>query len=211
MVRRARCPASWLACCLLALASTSAAAAAEQTAGAAPERSAAAVPQRAGFTGDLSIGGSITTRTTSSAGLSSNGAFTEDTSTELEPGLAPLGVSLGGYLTPRLALLVRLAGTSYFRGSHQYLQLFSGPVVECWLGDRWFVGGGIGLGTFTPNPLTGSSVVSPREGLALDARAGAVVKGGARHAFTVSLELIPAFYENRAQAGAALLGAWKWY
>lgn len=137
--------------------------------------------------------------------------MTDETSTEFEPGLAPLGVALGGYFTPRVALLGRLAGTSYFRGSHQYLQLFTGPVVEYWPSDRWFLAGGIGLGTFTPNPFTGSSVVSSREGLALDARAGAVLTGGPRHALTLSLELIPAFYENRARAGAALLAAWKWY
>ena len=124
----------------------------------------ATAPERAGFTGDLSIGGSITTRTVTSTSLSSNGTFTEETSIELEPGFAPLGVSLGGYFTPRFALLGRLAGTSYFRGSHQYLQLFTGPVVEYWPHDRWFLAGGMGLGTFTPNPLTGSSVVRPGRG-----------------------------------------------
>jgi hypothetical protein len=202
VVRRTGFPAFWLPACLLALASS--------TGAAAPEPTGAAAPERAGFTGDLSIGGSLTTRTVSSASFSSNGGVTEDTSTELEPGLAPLGVSLGGYLTPRIALLGRLAGTSYFRGSHQYLQLFAGPFVEYWPRDRWFLAGGIGLGTFTPNPLTGSSVVSPRQGLAFDARAGAVLTGGARHALTLSLEIIPAVY-NEFRLGAALVAAWKWY
>lgn len=195
VLRRTCFPAFWLPFCLLALTSST----------------SAAAPERAGFTGDLSIGASITTRTVTNTSTSSNGTSTDETSTELEPGLAPLGVSLGGYFTPRVALLFRLAGTSYFRGSHQYLQLYTGPMVEYWPRDRWFLAGGIGLGTFTPNPLTGSSVVSSREGLALDARAGAVLAGGNRHALTLSLELIPAFYENRAQVGAALVAAWKWY
>jgi len=195
VARRTRFPASSLLFCLLAFASST----------------AVAAPERAGFTGDLSIGASLTTRTSSSAGVSSDGTFTEDTSTELEPGLAPLGVSLGGYVTPRVALLGRLAGTSYFRGSHQYLQLFTGPMVEYWPHDRWFLAGGIGLGTFTPNPLTGASVVSSREGLAFDARAGAVLVGRTRHALTLSLEVISVVYENRTQVGAALLAAWKWY
>ena len=211
MIGRARRPAFWLPIGLLAFASSPGVAAPEPAGVAAPEPAGVAAPERAGFTGDLSIGGSLTTRTVTSSSLGSNGTSTDETSTELEPGLAPLGVSLGGYFTPRVALLFRLAGTSYFRGSHQYLQLFTGPMVEYWPRDRWFLAGGIGLGTFTPNPLTGSSVVISREGLALDARAGAVLAGGNRHALTLSLELIPAFYKNRAQAGAALVAAWKWY
>jgi hypothetical protein len=185
----------WLPLGLLALANT-----------------ADAAPERAGFTGDLSIGASVTTRTTGSASGGTNMPFTTSTSTVLEPGVAPLGVSLGGYFTPRIALLGRLAGTSYFRGggSTQILHTFLGPVVEFWPHDRWFLAGGVGLGTLAPNPLFGPSVSTPRQGLAFDARAGAVLKGGVRHALTASLEIVPAIY-NRFQIGVALIVAWKWY
>jgi hypothetical protein len=150
------------------------------------------------------------TRQVTSFSGGSNVPFTSETSTVYEPGLAPLGLSLGGYLTPRLALLGRLSGTSYFRGDEQILHMFAGPVVEFWPHDRWFVSGGVGLGSLTPNPLLGSSLVTPRQGVAFDARAGAVLAGGVRHAVTASLEVIPAIYKH-FQAGAALLVAWKWY
>jgi hypothetical protein len=174
--------------------------------------SAAAAPERRGFTGDLSLGFSLTTRTAGSACYSSSGQCPPDPETEihLEPGFAPLGVSLGGYFTPRIALLFRLAGTSYFRANSHYLHTFAGPVLELWPHDRWFVAGGVGLGTFAPNPLFGPSVVSSDAGLAFDARVGAVLLGGVKHALTVSLEVIPALY-RRPRTGAALLVAWKWY
>src|SRR5262245_8914974 len=128
MLAGARRPVFWLPLCLLALSTP-----------------AAAAPERAGFTGDLSIGASVTTRTVTSVSGGTNMPLTAESSTRLEPGLAPLGVSLGGTLTPRLALLFRLAGTSYFRSSSQRLHLFAGPVVEFWASDRWFLGGGVGL------------------------------------------------------------------
>jgi hypothetical protein len=195
MVHVARRPVFWLPLCLLAL-----------------SPAAAAAPERSGFTGDLSIGASVTTRTVTSASFVAgpNPSSTSDTSVVLEPGLAPLGVSLGGYVTPRIALLGRLAGTSYFRGRGQVLHTFAGPIVEFWPHDRWFLSGGVGLGVLTPNPVLGHSSLVTREGLAFDARGGAVLVGGARHALTLSLEIIPAIY-NHFQAGAALLVAWKWY
>ena len=171
---------------------------------------ARAAPERVGFTGDLSIGASLTTRTVGSASGGSNTVAVDESSTVIEPGLAPLGVSLGGYLTPRIGLLFRLAGTSYFRSDSQYIQAFAGPMVEYWPHDRWFLAGGVGLGLFTPNPFFGSSLRRQREGLAFDARAGAVLAANPRHALTLSLEIIPAIYDE-LRAGAALLVAWKWY
>lgn len=132
------------------------------------------------------------------------------TSIHVEPGIAPLGVSIGGYFNPRLALLLRLAGTSYFRGNSQIVQTFAGPVVEVWPHDRWFLGGGVGLATFGPNPFLGASAVSTDHGVAFDLRAGAVLLGGARHALTLSLEIIPGIY-RRTRVGGALVVAWKWY
>ncbi|HEY7372687.1 MAG TPA: hypothetical protein VIF57_11045 [Polyangia bacterium] len=176
----------------------------------ATSTAARAAPERVGFTGDLSIGGSLMTRTVGSASGGSNAPLVEESSTVIEPGLAPLGVSLGGYVTPRIGVLFRLAGTSYFRSNSQYIQAFAGPMVEYWPHDRWFLAGGVGLGLFTPNPFFGSSLRRQREGLAFDARAGAVLAGSARHALTLSLEIIPAIYDE-LRAGAALLVAWKWY
>jgi hypothetical protein len=175
---------------------------------------AGAAPERAGFTGDLTIGFALTTRTTGSACFGSSGPCPDDgETTHVEPGLAPVGVSLGGYLTPRIALLGRLAGTSYFRGNNQYLHTFAGPVVEVWPHDRLFLAGGIGFGSRGPNPLFGASSVHPDSGLALDVRAGVAVLNGVKHALTVSLEVIPALVDEfeDLHIGGALLVGWKWY
>jgi len=34
---------------------------------------------------------------------------------------------------------------------------------------------------------------------------------GTNHDFTLSLEVIPGFYEGEVVTGAAVVGAWKWY
>ena len=174
MIRRARRPAFWLPIGLLAFASSPGVAAPEPAGVAAPEPAGVAAPERAGFTGDLSIGGSLTTRTVTSSSLGSNGTSTDETSTELEPGFAPPWASAWAGTSRRGSRSCSVwPGPPAFAAAHQYLQLYTGPMVEYWPRDRWFLAGGIGLGTFTPNPLTGSSVVISREGLALDGGGGA--------------------------------------
>jgi len=93
MSRVARRPGFWLPFCLLALSPAA----------------AASTPERSGLTGDLSIGPSVTIRTVSSVSGGINAPLIEESSLRLEPGLAPLGISIGAYFTPHIALLqVRL-------------------------------------------------------------------------------------------------------
>ncbi|HEY3667222.1 MAG TPA: hypothetical protein VGL19_14535, partial [Polyangiaceae bacterium] len=96
---------------------------------------AAAAPHHSGFTGDLGIGVGITTRPVesftdcfSTTGQCAGVDTGVHKSTEAKFGLAPLSLSLGGFLTPKLALLFRAAGTSYFVGNRQYLDAFYGGV-----------------------------------------------------------------------------------
>jgi hypothetical protein len=126
-------------------------------------------------------------------------------------GLAPLSLSLGGFLTPKLALLFRAAGTSYFVGNAQYLDAFYGGVVEYWPHDRFFFGGGPGIGYFGVNPLVSSGASGSETAFALDARAGVALINGRDHDLTLSLEGTSGFFADDTLFSAAFLVAWKWY
>jgi hypothetical protein len=62
----------------------------------------AEAPNREGFTLEVGLGAALTI-------LSAEGF-----DTETKGGLAPLSLSLGGFLSPDVALMARRAGTSYF-------------------------------------------------------------------------------------------------
>ena len=180
--------------------------------------SAAAEPHHSGFTGDLGIGVGITTRPVESfsecVGSAAQCAGVDTgvhKSTDVEFGLAPLSLSLGGFLTPKLALLFRATGTSYFIGNDQYLDAFYGAVVEYWPHDRFFFGGGPGIGYFGTNPLVSSGVSESETAFALDARAGVALINGRDHDLTLSLEATSGFYADNTLLSGAFLVAWKWY
>ena len=173
-----------------------------------------AAPDRSGFTGDLGIGLAWTsapvTSVTTTISLSGEERSTE-ASREGRFGLAPLSLSLGGFLDTNVAVLFRAAGTSYFEGNTQWVNAFYGPIVEVWPSDRFYLSGGFGFGVFGPNPLASETSVDPEAGFALDFRAGAALVSGRNHDVTLSLEAIPGFYENETVHGYAFVGAWKWY
>ena len=135
----------------------------------------------------------------------------ERTETQAKFGLAPLSLSLGGFLNRHIALLFRAAGTSYFEDDDQVVHSFYGPVVEWWPAERFFLGGGIGFALFGENPLIDSGGGDLEGGWALDLRVGTALVGGTHHDVTLSLEAIPGFYEDDVVTGFGLVGAWKWY
>ena len=177
--------------------------------------SAEAQPRREGFTGDLGLGFALTSvpvRSISVTGISGPVVMTEQVETrELKVGFSPLSLSLGGFLSSDVALLFRAAGTSYFDEGDQFVHNFYGPVVEIWPIDRLYLGGGAGLAVFGPNPLTSNSDADSQTGWALDFRVGFALINSENHDLTLSVEVIPGFYEEDAVQGYALVAAWKWY
>jgi hypothetical protein len=177
---------------------------------------AAAAPKHQGFTGDLSIGPSLvlvphkTYSECVGSGCAQVGT-TSETTREAEFGLAGLSVSLGGYVTPEVALVARLAGTSYFDEGDQFGNNFYGGGVEVWPNRYLFLGAGLGLGVYGPNPLVSSSTVDPVAGFALDFRVGTALAQGTNHDFILGFEVLPAFYEDGTVVGFGLTGGWKWY
>jgi hypothetical protein len=184
----------------------------------AQAREVQAKPKHSGFTGDLGIGAALTLvprRTVTVCGSNVPGAcdgvggVTSETRSEF--GLAPLSLSLGGFVSHQVALLARIAGTSYFVNGDQIGHSFYGVGVEVWPIDRLYLGGGVGFALFGPNPLYSSSPMDTESGWALDLRVGAALAGGTNHDFTLSLEVIPGFYGDDIVTGFGLVGAWKWY
>jgi hypothetical protein len=173
---------------------------------------AEAAPRHEGFTGDLGIGVSLM----SEPGPQWDCDRAQCSRISGSPrsshfGLAPLSLSLGGYITPRVALLARAAGTSYFEDGEQIGQNFYGVLAEIWPIDEVFISGGVGLGIYGPNPLFSRSSRHSVGGWALDVRVGAALAQGTNHDFTLALEAIPGFYDEKTVQGFALVGAWKWY
>jgi len=176
---------------------------------------AGAEPRREGFTGDLGLGFALTSvpERTLTIAVGPNGTVVSEgpAKRELKVGFAPLSLSLGGFLSEDVALAFRIAGTSYFEDGDQFGHNFYGPIVEIWPGDRFYVSGGVGLALFGPNPLTSSSDADPEGGWALDFRAGAALINSENHDLTLSVEVIPGFYDGESVQGYAFVVAWKWY
>lgn len=174
---------------------------------------AAAAPHHDGFTGDLGIGASVmmVPRYTMTASCADFCTTSTSKSTEWEWGLAPLSLSLGGWVHRKVAILGRASGTSYFDDGDQISHNFYGPIVEVWPDDRFYLSGGIGLAVFGANPFFSRTRRDPETGWALDFRVGTALAQGKNHDFTLSVEAIPGFYDGEKVVGFGLVGAWKWY
>ncbi|HYJ11879.1 MAG TPA: hypothetical protein VEX18_22800 [Polyangiaceae bacterium] len=176
--------------------------------------SAGAKPRHDGFTGDLGIGISLmlVPRHTACVSSTPDGcAGFEGDRTDKELGLAPLSLSLGGFVSPKVAILARAAGTSYFDRGDQIVHNFYGAIVEIWPSDYVYLSGGVGFALFGENPFLSGGNDYLEGGWALDVRAGVALAQGTNHDFTLSIEAIPGFYEDETVVGFGLVGAWKWY
>ena len=129
-------------------------------------------------------------------------------STENTPAaLAGLDLGAGSWLTPKLALTLRLTGVraTVAGDSVDYSnQIFIGPTLQYWLASNFWIGGGVGFASFR----NGSGFCSGdcgSNGLGLDARVGYSVIGGdshGNHSLNVSLELNPGFYGQNGGNGS---------
>jgi hypothetical protein len=159
-------------------------------------------PRREGFTLELGLG----------IGLTHIAPDGFDSETKL--GLAPISLSLGGFLSEDLALMARMAGTSWFEdiGSEtiQIGSYFYGAALQYWLSDEAFLAGGVGYGLLAVNPLFSSSDDFDSEGgLAFTLRAGYAVYTSRNHALGFTLEFFPEFFDNATTFGTAINFQWQ--
>lgn len=158
---------------------------------------------RSGFTSELGLGIAHTSVSNEGGGGVS------------KIGLAPLSFSLGGFVTPDLAIMGRAAGTSFFGEDRngklvQTGNLFYGVVMQGWLSESFFVGGGVGYMIYGLNPL-----ISPNArmvaGWGLTARGGWSFASTRHHSFDLVLELFPSFYDGAKVFGTALNLEWQYF
>jgi hypothetical protein len=159
-------------------------------------------PRRDGFTLELGLGLGITH------------VDPENGDGDTSVGLAPLSLSLGGFLTEDLALVARMAGTSWFEDigdeTVQIGSYFYGAALQYWLNDAGFVGGGVGFGLLAANPwFSESDGIEPEGGLMLTVRGGYAFFTSRNHALGFTLELFPGFFDGANTFGTAINFQWQ--
>ncbi|WP_146646181.1 hypothetical protein [Labilithrix luteola] len=174
----------------------------------APPSESTAPYVRHGFTMELGVGVSQTS-------LSSDVGDREHSNI----GLAPLSLSMGGFVSPKVALLGRMAGTSFFRDddhkrSYQTVSGFYGAGLQYWPSDRFFVGGGVGAAVLASDLYRqGSRDVRYTEvGFGGNLRAGwAFAELGNHHVFTLAIDTFASKFEKSSTLAAALNLSWQYF
>lgn len=155
--------------------------------------------------------------------LGLGGMWSRDTSGNTSDTYASLGadIGIGGFLTPQLALTLRMASVNYSvdvndgnGGTITESAIFVGPSLQYWVNPQFWVGGGIGYAFdhLSYSDAFGNSANSNNDpsGVALDLRAGFEFWRSFRNSLNVSVEYTPGFYKqdlgNGASASAQLNG-----
>lgn len=141
-----------------------------------------------------------------------------DRSSEQKFGLAPLSLSLGGFINREFAIMFRATGSSIFgseRGqTTQALIGFYGPAVQYYPNDRFYIGAGVGLGLYATNNPALATPTSPafiQGGLAFDARVGFVLVASKAHQLSIYTEAIPAKFDEATAVGLNLALGYQFY
>jgi hypothetical protein len=175
-----------------------------QSASEAPKAQEKPGPHRSGFTLELGIGFAIT-----HIFPSVGGNFTKI-------GMAPLSLSLGGFVNNDLAIMFRMAGASYFRenafGDLQDVALgFYGVHVQYWFNDWYFISGGPGLALY--GAVFGRTSLDPRikPGFGFNVRTGFSFASWKHHSLRFSLELFPSFFSKVKAMAETIIFEWQWF
>ncbi|MCC7541155.1 MAG: hypothetical protein IT379_33360 [Deltaproteobacteria bacterium] len=131
-------------------------------------------------------------------------------------GIAPLSFSVGGYVNPRLALLFRASGTSYFDGPGRG-RLRDSVVaavyafhVKWWVLPRLYLGGGGGLAAF--GGLFDSDDADDLDlGFGTTFRIGLAFPVHRKHALGVAFELMTMFTGEATLLAQAVTFEWHFY
>jgi hypothetical protein len=150
-------------------------------------------PERTGFTAELSLG----------LGYMSVAPDGYDSVTK--SGLSGLNVGLGGWISPKTAVTVRIAGTSFTENDVQYIAGLLGITAQQMVTENAWVGGGLGIGVLT----TDQDNSEGERGLGLDLRAGYNFYQSRKNAFNVQVEVTPGFFDDGRVTGLGLQVGWQ--
>ncbi len=202
--------ASSLAIVLASLGASSAAHAQSNPEAEAPTAASASggvtnTPHHEGFTMELGLGASLM-----------NVAPEGNIPSETKFGLAPLSVSLGAFVSPKVAILARAAGTSFFAKngygeSTQFASSFYGAHIQYWINDDLMISGGPGVMVYGENPFFGHNATDPVVGYGLSARVAYAFVSAKHHSVRLALEAFPAKYDKAFVFGSALNLEWQYF
>jgi hypothetical protein len=181
------------------------------------EERAPSGPLRQGFTLELGIGAAVTAVTsevtTSCFGTGCPPEDSTETVTDTYVGLAPLSLGIGAFVSPQVALLFRSAGSTYFKGSRQWLSTLYGGVIQYWPSDIVMLSAGPGVAVYGENPFAshygyGSPTLT---GFGFSVRGGLSFANFTHHSLRLALELLPAFYDKRSTFGTTFTFEWQYF
>lgn len=163
-------------------------------------------PHRQGFTLELGLGAAMThTVHDSYYGGGSNTGF----------GIAPLSLSVGGFVSPKVALLARIAGTSSFetRGDStaQMVNGFYGAHVQYWISDEVMISGGPGLTIRGQNSWIGPTGHDLETGYGASVRVAYSFFNAKHHSVRFAVEAFPSVYKHDVVLGTALNLEWQYF
>lgn len=125
-------------------------------------------------------------------------AEVEGDESDKEVALGGLNIGVGGWLNPRMALSLRVAGVTYTESEGGVdLRLTTGvlgPHLQYWLDDHFWLGGGAGIGVAAATvEFMGESESDSETGFGLDLRAGYTFSTTSESTWNISFELTPSF------------------
>ena len=159
-----------------------------------PDEPAPVSPDRRGFTLSLDVGAGFT-------------RVAPDVD-EAVSGTGPAGIDLGlgGWLSPSVALMVRLAGQQFTtEGGTTLVAGYLGPSLQLMVSDRVFVAGGLGLGV-----LTDGDGQRGDRGVGLDLRVGIELAQWRQHALHIAVEAMPSWYDGGAVSTLGFQVGWQY-
>jgi len=157
----------------------------------APPRVLTPAEYRQGFT--LEVGGGLAWMSVPDAGVA-------------EIGLDGLTLSLGGFVSQTVAILVRFTGATVFQTDVNVTAGGAFAAVQVWANDWFTLGGGLGACT-----LNGTPLVTDRPGFALDARLGAAFARWNRGQLRGALELMSGWVGGSNVTVTSLAIEWQYY
>ncbi len=151
-------------------------------------------PERSGFTLEVGAGVSqvvVMQRHRSSAELTYD----------------PLSISVGAFVTPRLAIMARMAGAGMGQG--RALGAFYGVVVQYWLLPDLFVGAGAGAALLRPAYDIEGPIPALRWGVGAEARIGYSFATFKHHSLAATLEVFPSVLGDATSMATTLNLQWQ--
>jgi hypothetical protein len=125
-------------------------------------------------------------------------------SADSDGGLGGLNLGLGGWISERTALSLRIAGVNYSESGYSLTGGIVGGALQYWSTPNFWLGGGVGIG-FASLDIDGEPAIDPETGLGLDLRVGVTPVIAGQHSLNFSLEVNTTFLDGGTLTGIALL------